>query len=882
MTNLQRRVWMLKQGRLTRFATPRRPQSAMDVLGGVPAFREATVGSVPTARGRQQVERRLASAPATLGFSGIQSRGDNPKLGPMEHRAMIADAFRRHSVALPEGFLSDSTRATPSIKVAEAIQNWQDHYHSVGRGGAHVLAGLHPDSPEHAAVRLGLMLTNGMDEGRHQLEKGHEVSGGGWYTHDIHDLDKGLIVYHAPGRGRDGSYTSEFGRVDAGGRVTHRTPALHLFKTMMAPLSGGVTPGINLKTALDLYRTAKYQAMKHGGSPFLHLPEHRSIPVTGTDPDAPVRGQYDPELGAQPYLSYKNYLGLTPRQRARRVAHLALGTQSEGMVKGMQTVKRVMRHFNGDEAAAANWFLTEHPFSSADPRNPGLLEMSGKDRGGLMTSLREDPTIDPVGGSHLGTLVFGPKYGRFAANLIGSSPGHEHLLQQVTKDMWWTRSWGRVLGGLVGDVPPSAGAVKQWLGRAARAKRDGLPIPPRPEPQYEIKQTPEAHERPLMDHMANLLSSHLGLTPSEFQAAWWYFEQGLWRAFGAKANSESFGPEMKKLFKHGAPLAANGEGYGLPPHPSGQELDQLLGATPYEQRLIDAHLGANGMPRVRSAVRFERSHADQMQSVFGGLRAQAAQLIAQGRMPDLVKFLHVVGNALALHKKGRLMDQREGREPVLSDDDLFRQHHQRQLAQLPPPVQMAMQDGPHLYARPMPGRPGPLGTALAVARSRQSLAIAHAVRVSLDRLGAKPNQVHRAVLNTGGGSLPAAVAAVHNAVADPQTLAAAGWLGMMGQVPGAVAFRSLPGGPDKLHRISFNGPVGDLTGRLQAAGAYTHTLIPTKTGTTALVYDQGGRLTRNLMMSGLDVATADGVGAKLGGRQELRSGTRAADQLGGQ
>jgi hypothetical protein len=1012
----------LRAALLTRYA---RPQSALDVLAGSPDLRRATMEGVPAGQ-RRTVEKRLRQAPATLGFTSIQGRGDT-RLKPHEHRDLVAASFKRHGVELPETFLADNRRITPANEVAEAIQKWQEFHHSVGDAGKHVLAGLPQEA--HAAVRLGLATTNAMDETRHQLEKGEHASAAGWYTKDVHDLDRGLIVYHSPARNPDGSWSSEFGRVDRAGRITHRTPALDLFKTMMAPLSYGVTPDVNLKAALTAYRLAKHNAMKMGGSPFAWLPEHRAIQVGGDErPDgsASIRGQENPEDALRPYRSFKDYT----RSGKRGKAFLALTQRPDGYIPSFKTIQRVMRHFGGDERGAARWFTSEHPLHE-------LAALSGKEPYQLRKDLADEEGMDPSLATHLGSMGFGPKGGRFAANLIGSTPGHEHLLQVITKDMWFTRSWRRIVGGLIGMNEPKRGELLRWKVKALKARKSGQPVPPKPTGEYGIRQTPEPHERALMDRMAHGLADHFHLTPSEFQAAWWYFEQGLWRAFGARATSESFGPAMKRIFREGSPNNARGEGFGLPPHHSGKDIDALLGELPHEQRLIDAHREAQGMRAPRSAVRFQRSHAESMQQTFGGLRNDAMRLIAQGRMPDITRWLHVVGNVLGLHAQGRMQDQAEGKEPVVPDAD--------PTANMPPPLQAAfagdqpsrfaraadhdmdtlhrtlqqtphdraawlvaadrMQElgndatgeffrhvaregqehtplpghtfdlpaleqphvynqwdlgdqGPHpvifgevgglpvslrahqkawvarllardglvpigsglvspehgkailsemrpetdphdqqesgysrgrlaemrehhglptQFARPRPGRPGQLGAALDIAHSRQSLAVAHAVSQALTRLGNLPHKVSRAVLNTRGGSLPAAVASIFSPVPDPTLLASAGWAGLMSQVPGAVAFSSLPGGPDRLHRISFHGSATDLARRLASAGAYTHTLIPTKTGYTALVYDRGGKMGPGLQAAGLDVATAEGHGTHLAGRPDLRAGARAPE-----
>lgn len=176
-----------------------------------------------------------------------------------------------------------------------------------------------------------------------------------------------------------------------------------------------------------------------------------------------------------------------------------------------------------------------------------------------------------------------------------------------------------------------------------------------------------------------------------------------------------------------------------------------------------------------------------------------------------------------------------------------------------------------------PGVPGGYQTALAVARSRAAMAVSKAIGKSLGALGVHPHRVSRAVLSAGGRFLPAAIASIYRDIPDHRMLAAAGWQGLMGQLPGVVAFKPHPMGPDQLHRVEHSGPVGELVKKLHAAGAFTHVLIPTRGGTTALVYDKGGRRVPYLRGAGISFASASGHGASFG-KNQLRDAARLGDQ----
>jgi hypothetical protein len=109
-----------------------------------------------------------------------------------------------------------------------------------------------------------------------------------------------------------------------------------------------------------------------------------------------------------------------------------------------------------------------------------------------------------------GAHIFGPKGGPFFLNLNGIS-------QEMTKDLWFSRSWNRVMG-----------TVFDEKGKIVEAPRNDA-------------------ERDRMDKFILAAADRLGLTPSEFQAVWWYYEQTLWAALGANVKSYSYKQAALKL-----------------------------------------------------------------------------------------------------------------------------------------------------------------------------------------------------------------------------------------------------------------------------------------------------------------------------------------------
>lgn len=141
------------------------------------------------------------------------------------------------------------------------------------------------------------------------------------------------------------------------------------------------------------------------------------------------------------------------------------------------------------EEGAASWLLQDHSLDELKQVKPNIKQQD------LPTHPSEGNT------GNIGAYVFGPKVGSFIANMNGH---HEHL----TKDSWFTRTWGRIFGKLI--------------------------------EKGDIKALPKASERRLMNRAAAMTAKSLGLTVDEFQAVLWYAEQKLWRNLGHTAQSYSF------------------------------------------------------------------------------------------------------------------------------------------------------------------------------------------------------------------------------------------------------------------------------------------------------------------------------------------------------
>ena len=142
------------------------------------------------------------------------------------------------------------------------------------------------------------------------------------------------------------------------------------------------------------------------------------------------------------------------------------------------------------EKGAAKWLKTKHPVRE--------LRQYNKHVSGHADEMK------------YGAHIFGPKGGPFFLNLNGIS-------QEMTKDLWFSRSWNRLMGTAFDDK-----------GNIVEAPRNDT-------------------ERERMDAFILAAAERVGLTPSEFQAVWWYYEQQLWAALGANIKSYSYKSAAEKL-----------------------------------------------------------------------------------------------------------------------------------------------------------------------------------------------------------------------------------------------------------------------------------------------------------------------------------------------
>lgn len=173
------------------------------------------------------------------------------------------------------------------------------------------------------------------------------------------------------------------------------------------------------------------------------------------------------------------------------------------------------------ELGALEWLLQDHtPRELAEFRRATGIFKDGDQTRRWQEYLPND--VKPGGEPTYGMAAFGPKVSDFMLNATGMDP------EAVTVDLWLMRTFGRHRGTLM-DAAPKLLA------------------------EGGIYDQPTPADRAALDDMITDIARRIGKAPSTVQALLWYYEQKLWRAHGAKADSRNF--------KQGAEVAAQKRGF---------------------------------------------------------------------------------------------------------------------------------------------------------------------------------------------------------------------------------------------------------------------------------------------------------------------------------
>jgi len=175
------------------------------------------------------------------------------------------------------------------------------------------------------------------------------------------------------------------------------------------------------------------------------------------------------------------------------------GVKGKSVAAGMKVIDHLIKKYG--EEGFADWWMSPHTL-------------------GELTQLRKEaglsgPPSGLSGGKdsmHLGAKILGDKTGQYSLNING--------YQGTTKDVWFSRTFGR----LFGDLRDNKGAP---IGGPRNAK-----------------------ERRRMEEFTRRLTERLGdgkLSEQDAQAVLWFFEQNLYTDLGVPSRPGSFSKGMEKV-----------------------------------------------------------------------------------------------------------------------------------------------------------------------------------------------------------------------------------------------------------------------------------------------------------------------------------------------
>lgn len=153
----------------------------------------------------------------------------------------------------------------------------------------------------------------------------------------------------------------------------------------------------------------------------------------------------------------------------------------------------------------------------------GLLEKTGGEAGFVKYLTTKHG--ETIGGNKdaYGALDLGPKFGRFFLNLMG----HQN---EVTIDLWATRTWRRWMGTPFARVQEAPGVSKM-----------AMPDIPSDTERNEVLES----FKQIAKHINNELPENEHLTPMSVQAMLWFYEKDLYASRGVRVDRGSFSEGAK-------------------------------------------------------------------------------------------------------------------------------------------------------------------------------------------------------------------------------------------------------------------------------------------------------------------------------------------------
>jgi hypothetical protein len=481
-----------------------RPITRQEIDDAWPSGEPALAPVAKEQPGKAEAEGLLegTAAPAAkvlkpAGFAGLLGRLEDPALDRTKKAEILKRLETESGQQFHYGPAGGKQSRNPSlISVVKVLEGLAREHGGVTYAR---LASLPPD--QQAPVAVANWLVNSGDEVTYQLAtKGTEGSGADWYDQDLAYTESGLIRLAdsdpalAPLKGTLGEVDPKTGRPRMDAKAQARQT---LFKAVMAVFSGGTNPKVNVKAA---YRCLAAAAASDPANPFGVLSATTSEPSAVQNVEEflrPGKVVYGP--GGKPYTRSQIVRGAPIYDKDGNPQLKGFTARVKPAAKAFALVKDLVARLG--EEGAAQYLLSPHP-------------------GRELRKLKKD--VELPGGidqDYPGAFLLGPKYGPFFLNL---NRRQEHL----TKDLWWSRSWNRVLGNMVEYVRRTKEGKKSVRGGTVSA---------------EVQDAPRNNqERQLMDRAAEAAARSLGLEVNEYQAVQWYFEQQLFKHLGAKVESYSY------------------------------------------------------------------------------------------------------------------------------------------------------------------------------------------------------------------------------------------------------------------------------------------------------------------------------------------------------
>jgi len=224
----------------------------------------------------------------------------------------------------------------------------------------------------------------------------------------------------------------------------------------------------------------------------------------------------------------------------------------------------------GSLEAGMNWLLNEQP---REEINRAMTE-SGLYQGGRFKTRAEI-----AGPPERGVLAFGPKLGRYAMGLQGVEIDEG----DVTIDLWYIRTYRRLIGGLLdGPLDPKTSIVGQ----------------------------PNDTDREVIRRLTGDLVAHFadrGYTVGDVQAVLWFYEKRLWAAHGLRLDEGTNSTGAKRFLEERGYYVGSkiGEAYDREGGTAaagvlgGQEPERLIGRQRSARRFVSRRLGWSGDEGVR-------------------------------------------------------------------------------------------------------------------------------------------------------------------------------------------------------------------------------------------------------------------------------------------